>query len=320
MDAPPLSTSKSSHGRTFDKTVDRKPLLFRLHSHKSSWTSFHPQKKVIVASFHGLKDSNGEELSRRLTDLVEKTPTPLTSEETIEAVEKHITSWLKNNNDPSDFISLTFNVQYVFWEWKRRMSNRPPSERPEDDFVVIVFKGPELRASGRAKLGTEWLQKEKHEEAFNFVRSHEEVIVASYIDSEAILGFTSMSKLEDFIPSWYKKPLELARKMRFQDFLPPVVNEVDYARAHEALRFSLALLAPMLVLGEQHSADIGSAVGGGDIEHSRAEEMSLKVEPRSGLETVSGLKAAENEYVPLQAPSKPIIYHIPHQARLLRPS
>lgn len=199
-----------------------------------------------------------------------------------------------------------------------------PQESGQDDFIVIVFKGLELRYSGRAKLGTEWLQRKKDEDAFRFARSQEEVIVAKYIDSEAILGSASMSKLEDFIPSWYKKLLEHARETSFQDFLPPVVDKVDCARAHEALRFSLALLAPMLVLGGQHSTDIGSAVGGGgDIEHSRAEGISPTVEPRSGLETMSGMKAAEDEYapyVPLKPSWKPITYHVPHQAGLLRQS
>ena len=290
MDTPLLPTSKLSYERTFDDIVDRTTLLFRLHSHKSSRTVFHPKEKVIFASLHcqELEDSNSEKLSDHLMALKKKTLV-----ETSEAVEKHITSWQKKNKDPSNFISLTFSVQYVFWEWKRRMSYWRPSEGPQesgqDDFIVIVFKGLELRYSGRAKLGTEWLQRKKDEDAFRFARSQEEVIVAKYIDSEAILGSASMSKLEDFIPSWYKKLLEHARETSFQDFLPPVVDKVDCARAHEALRFSLALLAPMLVLGGQHSTDIGSAVGGGgDIEHSRAEGISPTVEPRSGLKPCRG--------------------------------
>jgi hypothetical protein len=229
-------------------------------------------------------------------------------EENDEAVEKHITSWQKKNKDQSNFISLTFNVQYVFWEWKRRMSYWSPSERPQDDFMVIVFKGSELR--GRAKLGTEWLQRKKDEDAFKFARSQEEVIVARSIDSEAIMGFMSMSKLEDFIPPWYKKLLEHKKELGFRGSLPSAVDVVDCARAREALRFSLALLAPMLVPGGQHKADIGGVVGCSDTEHSRAEGVSPTVEPRSGHETVSGQRATEDGYVPLKAPWKLITYHV----------
>jgi hypothetical protein len=53
----------------------------------------------------------------------------------------------------------------------------------------------------------------------------------------------------------------------------------------------------MLVPGVQRSADIGSVVGGGAIEYSRAEGVSIKVEPRSGHETVSGRSVVENGYV-----------------------
>jgi hypothetical protein len=186
------------------------------------------------------------------------------------------------------------------------MSNRRQSERPQDDdFIIIVFKGSELRASGRAKLGTELLQGKKDEHAFRFANIHEEVIVARYIPSEAILGSMSMSELEDFIPSWYKKLLEHRNEIpgskSFRDSLPPAVDEVNCARAREALRFSLALLAPMLVPGGQHSADIGSVVGPGDIEHPSVEGVSPTVEPRSGYETVSERRAAEDGYVPIKA-------------------
>jgi hypothetical protein len=307
MDTSLLSMSKLSYERTFDDIVVMKPLLFRLHSHKSSRTSFRPEEKVIVASLYcqRLENCSSEELSHRLTARKEA-PSSLTLEETSEAVEKHITSWRKQNYNPSKFISLTFNVQYVFWEWKRRMSNRRQSERPQDDdFIIIVFKGSELRASGRAKLGTELLQGKKDEHAFRFANIHEEVIVARYIPSEAILGSMSMSELEDFIPSWYKKLLEHRNEIpgskSFRDSLPPAVDEVNCARAREALRFSLALLAPMLVPGGQHSADIGSVVGPGDIEHPSVEGVSPTVEPRSGYETVSERRAAEDGYVPIKA-------------------
>ena len=296
MDTPLHSTSKLSYERNFDDTVVRTPLLFRLHSYKSSRTSFHPKEMVIFASHQGLKDGNSEEISHRLTTLKD-TPSPLISEKTGEAVEKHITSWLKKDRDPSNFISLTFSVQYVFWEWKRRMSNCRPNESPQDDFVVIVFKGLELRASGRAKLGTEWLQKEKHKEAYRFAERHEEVIVAQYIHSEAILGYMPMSRLEKFIPRWYQNLLEHEKKIpgsgeksSFQDSLPPAVYKVDCARLQEALRFTLALLAPIFVPAlsdEKQRADIESIVGGGAIGYSR----------------VSGRRAAEDGYVP----NKPVL-------------
>jgi hypothetical protein len=178
-------------------------------------------------------------------------------EEDSEAVEKHITSWKNKSEEKSRFISLTSNVLYVFWEWKRRMSLGY-----RDDFIIIVLKSSELRASGRAKLGTELLRRKEHKEAFKFTEDHEEVIVAGKIQSKAILGFVSMSRFEDFIQSRCQKLLELGKKIpgsekrsTFQNSLSPRVYKADPARARESLCFALALLAPMFVPSEQPDAE-----------------------------------------------------------------
>jgi hypothetical protein len=297
---------------TSDDTVDINPLLFRLHSHDYSHTFFHPEKKVLTASIHsnGLKYSSREEVSLRLATLKEA-PSSLTSEEDQEAVEKHITSRKNKSKEPSKFISLTSNVLYVFWAWKRRMSSGCP-----DGFIIIVLESSELRASGRAKPGTEWLLEEKDKSAYKFAKLHEEVIVANYIQSEAILGSLPMSGLESSIPPWCRKILEHGagvlgseKKLTFQESLqtlPDRVDKVDSTRARESLRFALALLAPMLVPGKQRRGNIGSVVGRTN-EHSRAEGMRPKVDPCPGHETISGQSVAEDGYVLIQSlPQKPI--------------
>jgi hypothetical protein len=325
MDTLPPKPEMSDE-RTFDDTVDRNPLFFRLHSHTSSRAFFDPKQKVLVASLHcqGLKGSSRENISRRLAAL-EKAPPSLSLEKDSEAVEKHITSWknkTRNKNKKfSKFISLTSNVLYVFWEWKRRMSLAY-----QDDFIIIVLKSSELRDSGRVKLGTELLLREKHEhkDAFRFSEHDEEVIAAKYIQSEAILGFMPMSGLDDSIPSWCQKLLEHGKKipgsvkrLNFRDSLPPEVDKVNCVMARESLRFPLALLAPMLVPGGQQRADIGSTVCCTAIGHSIAECVSHEVGPRSGHETVSE-QGVEDGYVPIQCtPRKPITYHVAHQVGFL---
>jgi hypothetical protein len=73
----------------------------------------------------------------------------------------------------------------------------------------------------------------------------------------------------------------------------------------ESLRFSLALLAPMLVPDEQQRANIGSGkeAACGAIEHSRTEGTSPIVEPTCGQEIVpvSGRRVAEDGYVSIQS-------------------
>ena len=306
MVTPLLSMPKLRYERTFDDMVHRRPLLFRLHqglhnqnsNQTNSQTLFHLEENVLVASLHckGLKDSSSKELHPLLTAL-ENTPPEEASEA---AVERHITSWQTKNKKPSSFISLTFNVLYVFWEWKRRMYIRR-----QDDFIIIVLKGSELHVSGRAKLGTERLHREEHQLAHKFAESHEEVIVDKFIQSAAILGWISMSELEDFIPSWYQQLLECAkknpeseRKMRFQEslrILSPEVDKVDNVRARKSLGFALAILAPMLVQGER--TDNRGVVGYNAIEQPRAEGVTPKIDTRAGHEAVSGQIVVEDGYV-----------------------
>jgi hypothetical protein len=157
MNTSLLPKSKLSYERSFDDMVDtRKHLLFRLHSHNSSWTFFHPKEKVLVASLHCQElseDSSSEELSLRLT-APEKAPSSLTLEEDSEAVERHVTSWLNEREEPSNYISLTFDVLYVLWMWKRRIHFIHRSKGRQDDFRIIVLNSSKLRASRPAKLGT----------------------------------------------------------------------------------------------------------------------------------------------------------------------
>ncbi|KAN0107266.1 hypothetical protein V8E52_010318 [Russula decolorans] len=319
MSTPLLPKSKSSYDRSFDDMVDRKHLLFRLHSHNFCRTFFHLEEKVLFASLHCQKlseDSSSEELSLLLTTL-EKAPPSLTLKEDSEAVEKHITSWCNKHEEPSNYISLTFNVLYVLWIWKRkrRISSIPhwQSEGCQDDFRIIVLNSSKLRASRplEAKLGTQLLSREKHKDAYRFAQFHHEVIVAKYIQPEVTLGSMSMSRLEDFIPSWCQKLLKNAegihgsKKLKFSDSLPPLVDKVDCAMVRESLRFSLALLAPMLVSDEQQRANIGSGKEAdcGAIGHSRTDGMSPMVEPTCGREMVlvSGPRVTEDGYVYMQS-------------------
>ena len=310
MGTPLLPEPKSK--RNFDEIVRRTPLLFRLHS-QDSQTFFHPEENILVASLHrqGLKNNTSEEVLLRLAEL-EKTPSSLTLKEDNDAVAKHITLW-QNDEVSSNFISLTFDIMYVLWEWKRRMSYPRQSG---DNFKIIVLKSSELRsgASGGTKLGTELLPKDKpeYENAYRFAQSHSEVIVAKYIRSTAILGSMLMSKLEDFIPPWFQKIPEHEKnipgsenKPSFSDFLPPEVDEVHYSRAYKSLRFALVLLAPMLVPGGQRPTDNGSTVGCNAVELPRAEDVDPKIGPRSGLETVSGKRVAEDGYVLIQNLPRP---------------
>ena len=299
MDTPLVSKPKSVYERTFDETVHRSPLLFRLHSH-SSHTLFLLKEKILVASLHskrlGLKDCRSEELPHRLTEL-KRNSSLLTAEETREAVRKHITAWKEENPEPSSYISLTSNVLYVFWEWKRRMSLHQ-SKGLQEDFTIIVFNGLNLRACGKAKLGTEWLPRdqEKYKEAYRFTESHEEVIVEDFIQPMAILGSMSISDLVKFIPPQCQELPK--RKLSFQEHLRArLLHKFNHTRAHGPLRFALALLAPMLVPDEQQHVNNGSVMGFYPTKHPRAEGMDPKIDPRSGHEIVLGQRMAENGYV-----------------------
>jgi hypothetical protein len=242
---------------------------------------------------------------------LEEAPSSLTLEEDSEAVEKHITSWLNQHSQPSNYISLTFNVLYVLWMWKRRISSFLQYEGRRDDFRIIVLNSSKLRASRRANLGTQLLSSdtEKHKEARRFAQHHEEVIVAEYIPSKAILGSLPLSRLEAFVPSRCRKLLETTNgipgsKLTFLDSLPPVVDKVDCTMVRESLRFSLALLAPMLVLDEQQRDNItsGKEAGCGVIEHSRYEGMTPRFQPTCGHEIVpvSGRRVALDGCVAIQ--------------------
>lgn len=312
MNTPLLPKSKSSSDRSFDDMVDRRHILFRLHSHDFSRTFFHTKEEVLVASLHRQKLSEGsssKELSLRLAALEETSPS-LTLMEDSEAIVKHITSWRNKDKEPSDYISLTFNVLYVSWMWKRRISSLLQSEGCQDDFIIIVLNGSKLR---RAKLGTQLLSRENdtQKEAHGFAEQHEEAIIAKYIQSEAILGSMSLSRLEAFVPSWCRKLLETtkgipgSKKPTFKDSLPPAVDKVNCAMVHESLRFSLAILAPMLVPNGQQRANTGSGkeAGCSANEHSRTEGMSPRAEPTRGHETapVSGHRVAEDGYVSMQS-------------------
>lgn len=97
--------------------------------------------------------------------------------------------------------------------------------------------------------------------------------------------------------------------MGFQESLPPEVDKFDRSVAHKSLRFALALLAPMLVLGEQQRTDIGGPEDA---------SVSPKVNPCSDHKVMSGKRVAENGYVLIQnLPWKPITFHVLVQGNLL---
>jgi hypothetical protein len=251
-----------SYERTFDGLIDMKPLLFRLHSHKYCATIFDEKNKVLRASRHASEHRNGGEGPSALQALAEF-PSSLTPGEESDAVERHITCWVKKSKEPSNFISLTFNVLFVWWEWKRRRSH--PTYRPEDDFMIIVLNSSALR--GRAKLGIEMIR--EHQDAYTFADFAEEVIVANSIQSSAIIGTMPMSQLDVFIPSWCQESLDSFKKthvseekagLGFKSFL----NRLEQCavegdnRTRQSLCFALELLHPMLVSTEQQRADTGN--------------------------------------------------------------
>lgn len=261
-----MSTSKDLEPKslTSDDIIHTYPLLFRLHSPKFSHTFFHDDSKTLFASRSWKKDSTSEDILATLNALKEKSISYDPS-----AVAEHITSWCRGSTEPSDFISLTYNVWYVLWEWKRRrhqhqlwcQSNVPG---PEDDFQVIIFKSSELK--GRAKLGIEIVNKTENPGAYRFTRAHDEVIVAGFIQPPAIVGVMPLSQLQDFIPSWCQEQFKSVENVpgskereqsSFKDFAQnlrdskkkPSTEDVDGAL--QSLRFALELLAPILA-GSEH--------------------------------------------------------------------
>lgn len=270
------SGSRLSYERTFDGLIDIKPLLFRLHSPKYCATIFDEKKKVLRASRHAAEHRNSSEEPSALKALAEF-PSSLTPDEESDAVERHITSWVKKSKEPSNFISLTFNVLFVLWEWKRRRFHQ--TYRSEDDFIIIVLNSSALR--GRAKLGIEMI---KDQGVYNLTDFSEEVIVASSIQSSAILGTMPMSQLENFIPSWCQESLKSLKEdhvseekaglgFKFKSFLrkleQPAVQGDDCTR--QSLRFALELLDPMLVSAKQRRADTENVFNSVAKEHPRDE-------------------------------------------------
>ena len=109
----------------------------------------------------------------------------------------------------------------------------------------------------------------KDPDAYKFATFAEEVIVASSIQSSAILGTMPMSQLEVFIPSWCQESLTTLKEARvseekaglgFKSFLnkleQPAVEGDD--RTRQSLRFALELLDLMLVSAKQQRADTGN--------------------------------------------------------------
>jgi len=256
-----MTNSGDSGTLTFDDIIDANPLLFRLHSDTSSNTYFDAKNKVLLSSRRAKERNKGQDISSILKGLDEN-PSLSTPFEP-GAVARHITCWANHNTEPSDFISLSSNICFVWWDWKRRRSR----QRREDDFFVTVLKSSELR--GLAKLGTEIVNKWQHASAYNFAQAFDEVIVADVVRPSAILGIIPMSQLGDFVPSWWENPLASMTPgsqseekgstfTSFRDFLrkskaPADKSEDDCTR--ESIRFALALIAPMMVRGGQQHAD-----------------------------------------------------------------
>jgi hypothetical protein len=275
-----MSNSKASKPRsssipTFDSLVNLKPLLFRLQesSHLSP-TLFDAEKKVLQASRHNPKyqNTNEEHSFTTKVPLALASPTPDESHE----LEVHITCWSKGVKQPSKFISLTFDISYVFFEWKRRRSKQQGwTNPPPDDFIIIVLDSSKL--SGVARRAIEVLR-ENQELAYTFARFADEVIVAECIESPAILGYMKMSQLESFIPSWWQKPLASVSRSKenenessgekgneikismFHSFLNKMIHPDEDDCIRGSLFFALALLDPIMVQGVQHRIDNGGVV------------------------------------------------------------
>jgi hypothetical protein len=275
-----MSDSKASRPRsssitTFDSLVNKKPLLFRLHENSHiSPTLFDAEKKVLQASRHNpkYKNSNEEHPFMPKAPPALASPTPDESDE----LEVHITSWIKGVKKPSKYISLTLDISYVFFEWRRRRSERHGrTNLPPDDFIIIVLESSKL--SGVARRAIEVLR-EDQELAYNFARCPDEVIVTECIESPAILGYMKMSQLESFIPSWWQKPLASILRSKenknessgekgnevktsmFRAFVNKMTHPDEDDCIRGSLSFALALLAPIMVQGVQHRIDNGSVV------------------------------------------------------------
>ena len=302
--------SKSSYERHFDDMVDSRPLLFRLHDLKPKMpaTLFDAELTTLLAARYAPKSKGGV---LDLLKCLDETSSPTLDEA---SVAKHATLWKERSkeSEPSEFISLTFNVFWVLWEWKRRMSHRSPHLLgSRDDFHLIVLKSSDLHRP--SKLVTEILNPEVYKDAYRFARSAEEVIVPKFIRGKgAILGTTSMSQLQDFVPSWWKEQLESFEKIprseneasgpsdraftSFQSKLKPPADDGD--RARQSLRFALALLAPFIVSNLQRLADIETIVEstGREIDCPQAGGVNIKVDP-SDNGTSLGKRKAEQGYV-----------------------
>jgi len=259
-----MSTSEHLRHKlsTFDDIVNTCPLLFRLHSCGLSRTFFDAERKVLLASRHAQKRKDSDEVSYDLKGLERKDP--LLTLDNRDAVAGHVSTWAEGKTGPSDFISVTYNVHYVLWEWKRRRSNQLRWRNvPQDDYIVIVLESSKLR--GRAKLGIEILG-EDQEPAYRFAQLAKEVIVADFIRSPIIVGTILMSQLEVFIPSWWRKPLASVEQgpqseekgiSTFKSFLSGLIPPPNKDECfQEALRFALALISPIVV--RELRADNGS--------------------------------------------------------------
>jgi len=286
--------SKLSYERHFDDMVDWRPLLFRLHNSKTQATFFDAERTILLASRYA---SRSKEEPLDLLKSPDETPLSTLDEK---SVANHVTSWKEGNTEPSEFISLTFNIFWVLWEWKRRTFYRPL--HLPDEFFLIVLEGSELR--GRSKLVNEIVDREIYKDAYNFANSAEEVVVAKFIHKEAILGTISMSQLQDFIPSWWKEAFEEILQSKngasgqrdksfksFQSKLKPPAAAADCAR--QSLRFARELLAPLLVQNLQRRADIERAVDstGRAIDLPQAGGVNIKVDPSDNNATLEKIKA-----------------------------
>jgi hypothetical protein len=300
----PMSNFGHSGTSTFDDIVDANPLLFRLHSPTSSNTRFYAESKVLLSSRRAkaLGCNDGPDILVSILKGLDEDPSSSTPFEPA-AVARHITCWHDSNPGSSDFISLSFNVCFVLWDWKRRRSHQG---QREDDFFIIVLKSSELR--GIAKLGTEIVNKEEHYKAYNFTQAFDEIIVADIVRPAAILGTMPVSRLEGSIPSWWEKPLasmlsgpHFEEKM-FRDFLRKLkvpANKSEDASTREILRFALALITPTMVRGKQRHAnsDNGSSFYSAAIDRSTEEGKTPRVH-HSDQDTMSEQIAAGKGYVP----------------------
>ncbi|KAI0296944.1 hypothetical protein B0F90DRAFT_1819684 [Multifurca ochricompacta] len=166
-----MNAQRLTSRRTLDDYHRNHNLLFSLHS-LGSQSHFVDNYSVTLRSISSDTKITKDVARRRILLWVGKD-------------EKH------ENED--NIISLTFDLLFVFWEWKRRGSY--------NNSEVIVIKSSELNWSEpeRVTLGTKIL------------RGDEETLEYRFAKGKTILDKITIHDIDDLIPSWIENALNNAK-------------------------------------------------------------------------------------------------------------